>query len=86
MQQQNPARDGLSDRERARRARQRQESLAARLEPLGVSIADAAAMTSESVWKVKDRLRRSEYTAKKAGRRTLVVYRWTRKVATRFAA
>ena len=76
MQKQITGDDGLTDRERARRAKQRAESLTARglPEPLGVSIAVAAALTSESEWQVKQRLRKGDYAAKKAGRRTLVVY------------
>jgi hypothetical protein len=68
---QNPAgaQDGLSDRERARRARQRAESL---IEPLGVSIADASVLTSECEWRVKEKLRLGIYRAKKSGRRTII--------------
>lgn len=43
-------------------------------EPLALSIDDTAATTGESSWTVKQRLRRGDYKAKKAGRRTLVVY------------
>jgi hypothetical protein len=39
---------------------------------LGWSIRQTAEKTSESTWKVKDRLRRGEYTARKAGRRTII--------------
>jgi hypothetical protein len=39
---------------------------------LGWSIKKTAEKTSESVWKVKDRLRRGEYEAVKAGRRTII--------------
>jgi hypothetical protein len=42
------------------------------IEPIGVSIADAAVMTGESEWTIKDRLRRKIYRAKKSGRRTLI--------------
>jgi hypothetical protein len=44
------------------------------VEPLGLSIAKTAEITSESTWKVKQRLRAGEYTAKKAGRRTIISY------------
>jgi hypothetical protein len=62
----------LSDRE----VKQRAESLAERNlpDPFGLSIADTAAMTAESVWTVKEKLRTGEYTAKKSGRRTIVVF------------
>lgn len=50
----------------------RDESVA--IEPVYVSIADAAKYTAESPWKVKDRLRRGIYTARKSGRRTLVEF------------
>jgi hypothetical protein len=43
-------------------------------EPLGLSIADVAAMTGESVWTVKQKLRLGIYKAKKSGRRTIIVY------------
>jgi hypothetical protein len=42
--------------------------------PLGLSIKETAAITSESEWQVKERLRRGEYRAKKSGRRTIIVY------------
>jgi len=42
------------------------------LEPLLVGIAEAARLTGESEWQVKDKLRRGRYKAKKSGRRTLV--------------
>jgi hypothetical protein len=75
MQSNDTARDGLSDRERDRRARQRAASLADRLsEPLAVSIEAAAIATGESDWTVKHRLRNGQYKAKKAGRRTLIDY------------
>ena len=41
-------------------------------EPLLVGIADTARLTGESEWKVKDKLRRGRYLAKKSGRRTLI--------------
>lgn len=44
------------------------------IEPLGISISKTAEITSESTWKVKQRLRAGEYRAKKAGRRTIVDY------------
>jgi hypothetical protein len=44
------------------------------LEPLGISVADVSAMTGESVWTVKMKLRRGIYKAKKSGRRTIVDY------------
>ena len=75
MQDNDTTRDGLSDRERDRRARQRAARLADRLpEPLAVSIEAAAITTGESDWTVKQRLRKGQYKAKKAGRRTLVDY------------
>jgi hypothetical protein len=46
----------------------------AEIDPLFVSIDEAAFLTAESVWTVKDLLRRGVYLAKKSGRRTLVVY------------
>jgi hypothetical protein len=42
--------------------------------PLGLSIKETAEITSESEWQVKERLRRGEYKAKKAGRRTIIIY------------
>jgi hypothetical protein len=42
--------------------------------PLGLSIKETAAITSESKWQVKERLRRGEYRAKKSGRRTIIIY------------
>lgn len=42
------------------------------IEPVLISIADAATYTGESVWTVKERLRLGIYRAKKSGRRTLV--------------
>ena len=39
---------------------------------LGWSINETSKKTSESPWKVKDRLRRGEYRARKAGRRTII--------------
>jgi hypothetical protein len=42
--------------------------------PLFVSIDDAALLTAESAWTVKQRLRDGTYRARKAGRRTLVEY------------
>ena len=44
------------------------------LEPMLVSIPDAAAYTGESEWTVKQRLRNKTYAAVKAGRRTLVIF------------
>ncbi len=44
------------------------------LEPLYVSILEAARFTSESPWVVKVRLRKGIYAARKAGRRTLVEF------------
>ena len=86
---QNPAgaQDGLSDREHARRAHQ--ESLA--VEPLAVNIAHAAMITGESQWRVKSRLREGNYTAKKAGTRTLVSFQsiknfWAALPAAKYAA
>jgi hypothetical protein len=49
------------------------KSSAVALEPMLVSIADAAAYTGESLWTVKMRLRDGTYEAVKSGRRTLVV-------------
>jgi hypothetical protein len=43
-------------------------------EPLGLSIADVAAMTGESAWTVKQKLRLGIYKAKKSGRRTIIIY------------
>jgi hypothetical protein len=39
---------------------------------LGWSINQTSANTSEGVWKVKERLRKGEYRARKAGRRTII--------------
>jgi len=44
------------------------------IEPLTVSIDAAAALTGESPWSVREKLRLGVYRAKKSGRRTLVVY------------
>jgi hypothetical protein len=44
------------------------------LKPLGLSIKETAAITGESVWTVKKKLRDGTYSAKKSGRRTIVVY------------
>jgi len=43
------------------------------LDPVFVSIDEAAAMTSESQWTVKQKLRAGIYRAKKSGRRTLIL-------------
>jgi hypothetical protein len=51
---------------------------------LGWSIKKTAEKTSESIWKVKDRLRRGEYEAVKAGRRTIVKPDSVRKVFATF--
>jgi hypothetical protein len=51
---------------------------------LGWSIKKTAEKTSESVWKVKDRLRRGEYEAVKAGRRTIIKPESVRKVFATF--
>jgi hypothetical protein len=40
--------------------------------PFAVTIAEAAKATGESEWTVKDRLRKNQYRARKAGKRTLV--------------
>jgi hypothetical protein len=45
---------------------------AGELEPLLVGIAEAARLTGESAWQVKDKLRQGRYKAKKSGRRTLI--------------
>jgi hypothetical protein len=44
------------------------------LEPFGLSIDDVSAMTGESVWTVKMKLRSGVYRAKKSGRRTIIIY------------
>ncbi len=44
------------------------------IEPVFVSIADAAIYTGESEWRFKERLRSGIYNAKKSGRRTLVIF------------
>jgi hypothetical protein len=44
------------------------------IKPLGLSIKKTAEITSECEWQVKERLRRGEYKAKKAGRRTIIIY------------
>ena len=44
------------------------------LKPLGVSIKQAAEITSESQWQVKQKLRNGTYQAKKSGRRTIISY------------
>jgi hypothetical protein len=44
------------------------------IKPLGLSIKETAAITSESEWQVKARLSSGEYKAKKAGRRTIIDY------------
>jgi hypothetical protein len=42
--------------------------------PLALTIAEAAKATGESEWTVKDRLRKGQYRARKAGKRTLVEF------------
>jgi hypothetical protein len=44
------------------------------VKPLGVSIKQAAEITGESQWQVKQKLRDGTYSAKKSGRRTIIVY------------
>ena len=44
------------------------------IEPVLVSIHDAADYTGESEWTVKQRLRDGVYKAKKSGRRTLIIF------------
>lgn len=44
------------------------------IEPLLVSIADAAKITGESEWQVKQNLRSGAYRARKRGRRTLIEF------------
>jgi hypothetical protein len=44
------------------------------IKPLGVSIKQAAEITGQSEWTIKQKLRAKVYKAKKAGRRTLVDY------------
>jgi hypothetical protein len=44
------------------------------MDPAFISMNDAARYTGESLWTVKERLRSGIYKAKKAGRRTLVVF------------
>jgi len=44
------------------------------IKPLGVSIKQAAEITSESEWTVKQKLRSGLYKAKKAARRTIIIY------------
>ena len=44
------------------------------IEPLGLSIAKVAEITSESPWQVKQKLRDGTYKAKKSGRRTIIIY------------
>jgi hypothetical protein len=44
------------------------------LKPLGLSIKETAAITGESQWQVKQKLRDGTYKAKKSGRRTIVVF------------
>jgi hypothetical protein len=44
------------------------------VEPLGLSIKTTAAITGESEWQVKEKLRTGTYQAKKSGRRTIVIY------------
>jgi hypothetical protein len=50
------------------------ESVGQGLKPLGLSIKETAAITAESVWQVKQKLRGGTYKAKKSGRRTIVTY------------
>ena len=42
--------------------------------PLGVSIRQAAEITGESQWQVKQKLRAGTYQAKKSGRRTIISF------------
>lgn len=44
------------------------------LKPLGLSIKETAAVTGESQWQVKQKLRAGTYQAKKSGRRTIIIY------------
>ncbi|MGO9672712.1 MAG: hypothetical protein ACLPSF_00815 [Methylocella sp.] len=44
------------------------------LDPLYVSVEEAARRTGESEWTVRDKLRRRVYRAKKSGRRTLIIF------------
>jgi hypothetical protein len=49
-------------------------ALAGSIEPILVTIANAAAATGESEWQVRQLVSAGIYEAKKAGRRTLIVY------------
>jgi hypothetical protein len=49
-------------------------SISEGMAPIFVSIGDAALLTGESIWTVKQRLREGTYRARKAGRRTLIEY------------
>jgi hypothetical protein len=51
------------------------------LEPLFVSIREAARLMGESVWSTKMRLRAGIYVGRKSGRRTLVAYNSLKKYA-----
>jgi hypothetical protein len=46
----------------------------AKLEPVFVSIEDAATYRAESTWRIKQLLRNGVLKAKKSGRRTLVTF------------
>jgi len=44
------------------------------IEPLGLSVQETAELTSQSETIVKGKLREGKYRAKKAGRRTIIIY------------
>ena len=58
--------------DRGRRQAERLRELG--IDPLSVSVAQAALLTGESQWTVRDKIWRGVYQAKKSGRRTLVVF------------
>jgi hypothetical protein len=51
-----------------------QETTSQAVKPLGVSIKQAAELTGESIWQVKQKLRAGTYKAKKSGRRTIIIF------------
>ena len=67
-------RSKVADSRNRRAAEMHPSKSTADLEPLLISISDAARVTGESQWSVKMKLRSGAYKARKSGRRTLIIF------------
>jgi hypothetical protein len=66
--------EGKGEKGAKKKAKKKKKRKPPPVEPLGLSINDTATVTAESVWTVKQKLRDGTYRAKKAGRRTIVIF------------